>query len=378
MAKPIRVLHLISSSNIGGSPRHTLLLCEELLKAGHYPVLAYPGGGSFEESFQNSGIKCYPLTKMSLLSPSGYQHLYSIIEKEKIDIIHTHELKSDFIGYWIARYAHIPVVTTVHNMITHSRLNPLKRKIYCEISKYLYNSMDKVLAVSGAVRNNLVEELGVHEPKVAVILNGTRKIGSLSQTPGKEIIFKRLNINPHSKVLISIGRLIPIQKGFEYLIKAMPAIVAQDPGIILLITGDGIIRNELESMAEKLGVSRNIVFTGWRNDTQELLSAADICLAPSLWDPLPRTVLESMMVGTPVIASRVDGIVEAITHEKDGLLIQPASENDIADAVIKLLKQPALIRQYGDSAREKALQLFTSERHAAQTIQVYTECLKET
>lgn len=377
MKKSIHVLHLISSSNIGGSPQHTLLLCEELLKAGHYPVLVYPSGGSYEDNYKQSGIKVYPLQKMSLFSPSLYLKLIDIIQKENIDIIHTHELKCDFIGFWTARFAGIPIVTTIHNMITHSRLSPLKKRIYCWISQYLYNSMDKVLAVSEAVKKNLIDELNVRSGKISTILNGTRKVDDLSVFLSRSEILEKSGIDSKSFIIISPGRLIPIQKGFEYLIQAIPGVLANHPDIHLLIVGDGIIRKDLEQLAAILGISGNVSFTGWRDDTQALLYASDICVVPSLWDPLPRTILESMMVGTPVIASRVDGIIEAINHGEDGLLVHPASAEELTDAMNYMIDNPKLIYQFGLTARNKALRKFTSERHAMDTVKIYQDCLKE-
>ena len=343
---------------------------------GHHPILMYPAGGSFEIQYRESGIPCYPLPSMNLLNPFMYWRISKVIRENQVNLIHTHELKSDLIGYLMDVICHIPVVTTIHNMITKSRLSPIKKCLYEWVSRFIYNRIAKVLCVSNAVQQNMIHELGVKATQTQTILNGTEIINPAELTP-RNIVRQKLNIPKPAKVLICIGRLIPRQKGQEYLIQAMPVILKKYPETLLLIVGDGDYKPQLDKLTRYHKLENNIRFLGWRKDIHDLLNASNACLIPSLWDPLPRTALEAMMVGVPVIASDVDGLKELIRHEENGLLIKPADKDAISQAVCYLFGTAGLGDTLSKNGRQLVLEHFTSSRHAEETVGVYNSCLKD-
>lgn len=353
-----------------------LLLCNELKKQGHRPILVFPPGGSYEREFLKSGIPCYPVLSKSIFNIKQYKVLNSIIQNEKVNILHTHELRADMVGFIAGKYNHRPVLSTIHNMITKSRLSPIKKRIYCFISKRIYNSNSRAIAISEAVRNNLIHELGVNPEQVTTIYNGTEKV-ELTSFANPAITRASLNISPDAPLLTFIGRFIPIQKGQEYLINAMPEILQKHPSAHLLMVGDGAIRKELESLCDALMVKKNITFCGWRNDINDILYASDICVVPSLWEPFGKIVIEAMMAGKPVVGSNVDGIKEIIIHEETGLLVEPKNSMELAKAIGRLLDNPGLAKTMGEKGRLRALEKFTSARYAEKTLDLYQTCIKE-
>ena len=372
----ITILHIISSSNIGGSPKHTLILCKELEKLGHRTILAFPSGGSFESSFRQSGITCYNIPSKSIFNPALHKYISSIIQKENVDIIHTHELRADMQGYISGLKTNKPVISTIHNMITHNRLSAFKKPVYYAISRKIYNSIFKTVAVSEAVKNNLILKLKVHSEKVITIYNGTEII-DLNRLENPEKTRSIYKIPQDTPILVCIGRLIPIQKGQEYLIKALPQVLQKHPNTRLLLVGDGSNRQSLEQLSMSLGLEKNITFTGWQHNIHDILNASDISVVPSLWDPLPRIVLESMMVGKPVVGSSVDGIKEVVVHEETGLLAPPQNSGELAKAIIRLLDNPGLLKELGKKGRNRVLEQFTAERHAKETLELYQTCIEE-
>lgn len=321
-----------------------LLLCNELRNQGHRPILVFPPGGSFEKEFLKSGIPCYPILGKSVFNIQQYKTLQSTIQREKVNVLHTHELRADMVGFITGKYKHHPVVSTIHNMITKSRLSPFKKYIYCFISKSIYNSISKVIAISGVVQNNLVNELGVHTNQVVTIYNGTDIVDLISLSDPRTTRAS-LNIPQEASLLTFIGRFIPIQKGQEYLIKAMPEILQKYPSIHLLMVGDGTIRKELEVLCDSLKIKNNVTFCGWRNDINDILYASDICVVPSLWEPFGKIVIEAMMVGKPVVGSAVDGIKEIIIHEETGLLVEPKNSRELSKAIGHLLENPGRAKE---------------------------------
>jgi glycosyltransferase involved in cell wall biosynthesis len=366
----IRVLHLISSTNIGGSPKHTLILCQELEKLGCYTLIVSPPNGSFASEIKHSGIHWEPVNLSSVLRASLYQELRKIIADHQINLIHTHELKADFIGMRLAQKTGLPLLTTIHNMINKGPLPGWKKVIYIRLTRFLANRQDKIIAVSEAVRKNTIESLKIPADKVITIRNGT-KIYDLYQTVDTIAVRQKLGLNPLAPVIACISRLIPEQKGHRYLLLAAEKVIQQKPESQFLIVGDGTIRNNLEQLADHLGIKPNIIFVGWQNNIFEILSSIDICVVPSLWDPLPRIVLEAMAAEKPVVASNVDGIPEAVIDGKTGILVPPADETKLAEAILVLLNNPATGKQMGVAGRNRAIAEFSSERHAQEVLKVY-------
>jgi glycosyltransferase involved in cell wall biosynthesis len=370
----MNVLHIISSSNIGGSPKHTLLLCQELAQLGCHSVIVSPPNGSFEPEIKKSGIPWEPVKLSSLLRLSLYRQLKQIILAQQIDLIHTHELKADFIGMILAFRTHKPLVTTIHNMINKGPLPKWKKRIYIWLTRLIASQQVQIIAVSEAVRKNTIENLKIPADKVVTIRNGT-KILNINQPFDKSPVLRRLGLNPEKPVVALISRLIPEQKGHRYFLLAAKQVNRQKAETQFLIVGDGTIRKELEELTKHLGIQSNVFFVGWQSNIFDILCSIDICTVPSLWDPLPRLVLEAMVAGKPVVASNVDGIPEAVLDGTTGILVPPADENRLAKAFLDLLEYPEKAKQMGHAGRERVIAQFSSERHAKEILKVYQEIL---
>jgi glycosyltransferase involved in cell wall biosynthesis len=372
----IHVLHLISSSNIGGSPKHTLLLCQELEKLGCYTLIVSPPTGSFESEIKRSGIPWEPVPLSSVFQPSLYQELQQIINKHQINIIHTHELKADFIGMRLAHKTGLPLITTIHNMINKGPLPRWKKMVYIRLTRFIAHRQNKIIAVSEAVRKNTIDALHIPADKVVTIRNGT-KIYDLNQNVDTIPVRQKLGLNPQIPVIACISRLIPEQKGHRYLLLAAKQVIQQKPESQFLIVGDGTYRNTLIELADQLGIKPNVSFVGWQHNIGEILASIDICAVPSLWDPLPRIVLEAMAAEKPVIASSVDGIPEAVIDGETGILVPPADETKLAEAILSLLNTPEKAKQMGIAGRHRAVAEFSSVRHAQEVFAIYRELLSK-
>lgn len=366
----IRVLHLISSTNIGGSPKHTLLLCQELEKLRCYTVIVSPPNGSFESEIRQSGINWEPVNLSSVLHLSLYRKLQTIITDHQINLIHTHELKADFIGMILAWITKKPLITTIHNMIDKGPLPKWKKTIYIWLTRIIAWKQNKIIAVSEAVRKNTITIIKIPADKVITIRNGT-KICNLNDPLNTVLIRQNLGLNPVAPVVACISRLIPEQKGHRYLLLAAKRVILQKPESQFLIVGDGTMRNNLEDLSQQLGIKSNVYFVGWQQNTFDILRSIDICVVPSLWDPLPRIILEAMVAEKPVVATNIDGIPEAVVDGETGILVPPADELKLAEAILNLLNNPEKGKQMGLAGRNRAIAEFSSERHANEVLKVY-------
>jgi glycosyltransferase involved in cell wall biosynthesis len=132
----------------------------------------------------------------------------------------------------------------------------------------------------------------------------------------------------------------------------------------------------LKDQAERLGIADRVVFTGFRTDIPRLMSALDVFCHPSWEEPFGMVFLEAMARRKPVVAWASGGAPEVIVHGETGLLVERASVSGLADALVRLLKDPELRRRFGDAGRQRVERLFTPEHMAGDTLQGYRAALK--
>jgi glycosyltransferase involved in cell wall biosynthesis len=131
---------------------------------------------------------------------------------------------------------------------------------------------------------------------------------------------------------------------------------------LFLICGDGPLREELEQYAASAEISNVVRFLGWRTDVSDVLSASDCTILPSLSENLSLAALQSLMVGTPVVATSVGGMAEAIRHGETGLLVPPGSASTLAEALLWMVAHPEACREMGSRGRDDAQRRFTRQR----------------
>ena len=196
---------------------------------------------------------------------------------------------------------------------------------------------------------------------------GTSPDYDASATAGVRHCYRQGN----GPLILFVGRLVA-EKGVYELLEAIQLLVAALPDIRALIIGEGPDRSGFEEFASRLGVTKNVFFPGWI-ETQKLSSwyrAADIFVAPSKTSPegwveaQGLAIVEAMMAGRPVIASRSGGIVDSITDGESGLLVNEACPGELAYAILRLANDPGLGARLGATARTVALAKFSRESSA--------------
>jgi glycosyltransferase involved in cell wall biosynthesis len=191
---------------------------------------------------------------------------------------------------------------------------------------------------------------------MVVIHNGIPPISDASTNrPGTR---KELGLTDSDVLLLSVGRLV-YQKGHEYLIEAMPRILARFPSVRVLICGDGPLRGELQSHIDRMHLQEPVKLLGNRNDIDRFLQSADIFVLPSRWEGLPVALLEAMGMGLPVVATQVEGVDEVLERDTDGLLVPPEDAMALGEALLRLIASAALRRNMGAAARGRIQESYT-------------------
>ena len=166
-----------------------------------------------------------------------------------------------------------------------------------------------------------------------------------------------------------VGRL-SAEKQHLLLIAAFPRLLAAHPRSVLLVVGDGPLRQQCQQLAERLGIAHAVRFAGYRADVPQVLAAMDLVAAPSSREGFPYSVLEASAAGRPVVAFRVGGMPEVVADGESGLLIAPQDAIGFIDGIAQLLEQPLLARRLAEGARKRAAE-FTIEDHVRRLEMLY-------
>jgi len=151
-------------------------------------------------------------------------------------------------------------------------------------------------------------------------------------------------------------------KRLDVLLRAFAQVLARHPRARLLMIGEGELRPELEALATSLGVSRAVIWPGFRRDIPRLLAAMDVYVQPSANEGLPLSILEAMAAGKPIVATRIKGVVELIEHEVTGLLVSLGNREALVAAILRLLEDGSLAERVGRVARSRVADRFGLQR----------------
>ena len=378
------ILYLDSGSGIGGGQRSLLLLLSLLDRNRWTPFVGCLGDSAFAAEVAKTEAKLIPLslpaahnktdkvkrfTLRDLLEDfQQFQvvlQLHRAVKHHAIDLIHANSLSVALLGGIVARINRIPILMHKRYATSYGILDRLCERL-----------LQRVILVSEATRWDFAPEV-----KQTLIYNGV-DLDAFQASP-KEVETLRRELFPDpsdASTLAGVVTRITPEKGIHFLVRAI-AELKRKTAIKLLIVGGPYFQKDVDYMdslkreVADLGVEDSVIFTGFLSDTRIVMSLLDIVLVPSIIpEACPRTIIEAMAVGKPVIATPLGGSKELVTPET-GMLVPPEDASAIAEAVAALATDPERLRIMGEAAHRRAVQLFSSKKNTALTEAVYTELL---
>jgi glycosyltransferase involved in cell wall biosynthesis len=219
-----------------------------------------------------------------------------------------------------------------------------------------------------------MRDFQVKEKDIRVIHNGIDVKKYQISISKSQMEIKR-NLGLGEGPVIGIVARLSAEKGHSYLIKAMPEVITRVPKAQLLIVGEGRMKEELSWLTQTLGLEKSVFFLPQVFDTQEVLSAMDLFVLPSLKEGLGLSLMEAMACGIAVIGASVGGIRSLIQDQENGLLVKPADSSGLAGAILELFQNTDKAKFLGRNARAFIAQNFSQEKMVQETERVYLECL---
>jgi len=363
MTERIKVMQVTHDLAIGGLQQVVVHLCRSIDKTKYeVSVLCLRDLGPLSEEIEPLKIRVRLLPQNDGKTDYvSFLKVAQIIKQERPHILHTHNTQPLVDGTLGAILSgRRPKI--IHT--DHAREFPdKKRYMFAEwlVSHFVY----KMVGVSDKTTENLHRYEKIPWKKLTTIPNGIDQ-SRFEHPVDRSLKKKELGI-PEGSPLIGVISRIEKVKGISYLLQAMPSILKVFPTLKLLIVGDGSERENLQIKSGQLGIQENVVFTGVRNDVHQLLQILDIYVLPSISEGLPMGLLEAMAAECPIIASNVGGIPGVVGSEISALLVNPGQPQELASAVILLLKD----EQKRNIMASRLKEIFESRYSAAKMTKKY-------
>lgn len=322
--------------------------------------MAHPEGALYRRA--SEGPDLVPLAPRNEVDLSSAWKLSRIIRQWKPQVVHAHDPHAVAMAALALSFGAPdprPRVVASRRVDFHLQKH--------SFSKWKYRQIDLFLAASGAIRK-ILEHDGIDPDRVVVVHDGI-DVGKIERLPVLDAHAEYWL--PHGvPVLMNVGALVG-HKGQKFLVEAMPHVLSQVPDAHLLIFGEGELRAPLEKQVRELGLEKHVLLPGFREDVLQLMKSADLFVMSSITEGLGSTVLDGMAMRLAVVGTRAGGIPEAVVHGETGLLVAPGEARELAGAIVRLLKDPALRQRMGAAGHARVADRFGVGRLLEGTLQAY-------
>jgi glycosyltransferase involved in cell wall biosynthesis len=354
MSRPIRVLELRSVRGTGGGPEKTILLGAARSDSQRFAVTVCYLRDERDDVFGiDAAAAKLPIEYVEIREKHSFDisiltRLRRLIRERQIDIVHSHDYKTNLLAWILAQLERIVPMSTVHGWTGTSRRELL---FYYPGDKRVLARFPALVAVSNEIRDELIRH-GARPQRVQTLLNGIDH-RRFRRVPERTAAMRAaLGLAPDDVVIGAVGRL-EHQKRFDLLLEAVARLRNEWPKLRLMLVGDGSLRQALEAQVAQLRLTPQCLLLGHRTDVADLHHAMDLFVQSSEYEGTPNAVLEAMALETPVIATDVGGTAELVRDGQDGLIVGARSAELLADAVHFMLAHPERAQEMAFNARRQ-------------------------
>jgi glycosyltransferase involved in cell wall biosynthesis len=357
----MKILHVITTINLGGAENHLFDLIVEQRKQGHDVSVAYLKGDHYWRSrYQDLGVSthCLEITNYALLFRSFL--LTSLMKRWAPDVVHAHMPPAELatrlalLGAW-----DIPLVISKHN---DEPFAPVFKNFF--FLNWLARRASAIICISEAVRGYISARLRPSQQtkleKIYYAVNAEK----FEQAPPAQ------DLQLGSAFVIgTVARLMP-QKSLPTLLKAFAQFQKKEPLSKLVIVGIGPLEAELKRLAEELQISKDLIWAGKRSDVPSVMKRFHVFALTSIYEGFGLVLLEAMAAGIPVVASNVSAIPEVLDQGRCGLLFKPQDENELVDCLVEM-RSAEKRQSLSANGKERVRTFFSLEKMGRATDQVY-------
>jgi glycosyltransferase involved in cell wall biosynthesis len=368
----MRIIQIIDTLRTGGAQALLLTFAKEMQARGQSLAvisLDEPCDSPVETQLRGLSARLAYAPGKGLFDLPRLLRLVRMLRTERADGVHSHLTYANILGSLAGWLAGLPAIATIHSEAPDpGRAN---RARYLVETLALRRFAGQVIAVGTRVEAGQRRRLGTG--KVIAVPNAISIPLSLSAAERAELRGEILG-QAEGPLLIAVGRLSP-EKGYLDLLEAFARLHTEFPGVRLIVAGDGVLKESLQTSIRDFGLEGSVSLLGWRSDVLRLLSASDLFVSASRWEGLPLAVLEAMGCALPVVATAVGELPDTVTPET-GLLVPAGQPLELACAMRVLLVDSQRLSRMGLAARERVQRHYHSRIWADRLLEVYSQAGK--
>ncbi len=372
----IRIAYVIHKPRIGGAELHLLEVLKCLDPQRFTPLLVFLGHGQREplyEKYRETGVEIVNLGMpdgvFSLTNVTKLRLLVRLLKAKRIDIVHGYLMEGNLLSSLAGFIAGVRIrITSKRSLERYNR----KQLVVVKLSNLLSH---KVTVVSNAVSQFVQEFEACPATKIAVIPNGVHpNIDSADAWDHAD--FRQYLAIPKDAFVVGTVARFGWKKGYEYFVQAAAMVARELPSVRFVGLGDGPLKQEIEALADRLGVSDHVVFPGWERDVRQKVALFDVYLCTSIIEGMSNALLEAMAERRPVIATAVGGNRETVRDGVTGYLVPPADPAALARRILELAGDPQLAERMGRAGRASVLEDYSVDRMMARMEDLYSSLIE--
>ncbi len=362
----LTIVHTESAKRWGGQERRTFAEAVEFKKRGHRVILAVQPESALGKYAKEVGIEVRDIEMRNRDILKVFLQLFSLIKRERVDIINTHSSKDSWIASFAARLALRPrLIRTRHVSIPISK-HPLN---------IVYRLPHKIITCGEAIRKRMIEVNRFPPEKIVSIPTGV-DMERFNPDRVKENIREELGIDQDAPLVGNIS-IIRTEKGYPYFLEAAQEILKVKPKTKFLIVGHEPKGDTLAQAVKRQGLEGEVIMPGLRKDIPQVLATLDVFVLSSLREGVPQGVTQALAMEKPVVATNVGGIPEIVKNNQTGLLVPPTNSRALARAILELLEDREKAERLGRNGRKLIEEKFSQETMIEKIEDLYRELLKK-
>lgn len=362
----LTILHTESAKRWGGQERRTFAEAVEFKKRGYRVILVVQPGSELGKHAKEVGIEVREIRMWNKDIPKAFFQLFSLMRRERVDIVNTHSPKDSWIASFAARLTFRPILLRTRHITVPISNHPLN---------IVYKMPHKIITIGGAIRKAMIEINRFPSEKIVSIPTGV-DLDRFNPDKVKGNIRKELGIDQDTPLVGSIS-IIRTEKGFPYFLEAAQEILKVKPETRFLIVGHEPKGDTVAQEVRKRGLGDKVFMPGLREDIPNILARLDVFVLCSLREAFGQAIAQALAMERPVVATNVGGIPELIKDNQTGLLIPPADSKALARAILELLENREKAKRLGKNGRRLIEKKFSQETMIERIEDLYQELLKK-
>ena len=362
----MRILHINTEKTWRGGEQQTFNLLMGLKQRNISSHLLCQTDSPMAEKAEETGIKTFPISMHGEVDPLACFRIRTLINKFKYDILHPHTSHAHTLAFFSSMGTH------VNRLVTRRVDFSIFRHSFLKLSGIKYRCMsDFYIAISHKIKDVLVND-GIPAGRIFVVPSGINP--NRFANAGTDDLIAEFNIKSSEQIVINVAHLAG-HKGQQYLVRAIPLVLAKIPTARFFIVGGGELMDKLKNLAASLGLKKELAFTGFRRDVGAFYQIADLFVMSSVQEGLGTAVLDALALGKPVVATQSGGIPEIIKNGENGLLVSPADPKVLSEGIIRMLTDDELAKRVAKTGQSMVKQQFTIDTMVDGNIDVYRRIL---